>query len=79
MNLLEERKKKNFTQREVGKLSGISESYYNMIENGERKPPVKTAKRIASVLGFSWTQFFDDGDCHCDAEDERSKNLNPDD
>lgn len=62
MNLLEERKKKNFTQRKVGELSGISESYYSMIESGERKPPVKTAKRIAAVLGFNWTQFFKDGD-----------------
>ena len=71
MNLLEERKKKNFTQREVGELSGISESYYSMIESGERKPPVKTAKRIAAVLGFNWTQFFEDGDGQTE-DDENS-------
>ena len=60
VNLMEERKKANFTQREVGKLSGISESYYSMIESGDRKPTVKTAKKIAAVLGFDWTLFFDD-------------------
>lgn len=60
MNLMRERKKANFTQREVGKLSGISESYYSMIESGDRKPTVKTAKKIAAVLGFDWTLFFED-------------------
>lgn len=60
MNLIGERKKANFTQREVGKLSGISESYYSMIESGDRKPTVKTAKKIAAVLGFDWTLFFED-------------------
>lgn len=60
VNLMEERKKANFTQREVGKLSGISESYYSMIESGDRKPTVKTAKKIAAALGFDWTLFFDD-------------------
>ena len=60
MNLMRERKKANFTQREVGKLSGISESYYSMIESGDRKPTVKTAKKIAAVLGFNWTLFFED-------------------
>ena len=60
MNLMGERKKANFTQREVGKLSGISESYYSMIESGDRKPTVKTAKKIAAVLGIDWTLFFED-------------------
>ena len=60
MNLIEERKRANFTQREVGRLSGISESYYSMIESGERKPTVKTAKKIAAVLGFDWALFFED-------------------
>ncbi len=60
MNLIEERKRANFTQREVGRLSSISESYYSMIESGERKPTVKTAKKIAAVLGFDWTLFFED-------------------
>lgn len=60
VNLMEERKKANFTQREVGKLSGISESYYSMIESGDRKPTVKTAKKIAAALGFDWTLFFED-------------------
>lgn len=31
-----------------------------MIESGDRKPTVKTAKKIAAALGFDWTLFFDD-------------------
>ncbi|MBQ1281475.1 MAG: helix-turn-helix transcriptional regulator [Oscillospiraceae bacterium] len=48
------------TIREVGDRAGISESFYCMIENGERRPSVETAKKIASVLGFDWTLFYPD-------------------
>lgn len=45
---------------EVAKGSGISESYYSMIESGERNVPVDTAKKIAEALGFEWTKFYED-------------------
>jgi len=32
------------------------------IELGERQPSVKVAKKIASVLGFDWTLFYQDED-----------------
>jgi len=32
------------------------------IENGNANPSVKVAKKIAAVLGFDWTRFFDDED-----------------
>lgn len=51
---------KNMTIRKVCDLAGISESFYCMIENGERRPSVETAKKIAAVLGFDWTMFFPD-------------------
>ena len=37
----------------------ISQSYYASIENGVRTPSVPVAKKIAGVLDFSWTRFFD--------------------
>lgn len=52
--------KKNLTMRQVGEAAEISESFYSMIENGERRPSVETAKKIAAVLGFDWTMFFPD-------------------
>lgn len=57
--LIEARKKKGLTQVEVATKSGISRQYYNFIENGERNCPVDTAKKIAQVLDFSWTKFFE--------------------
>jgi len=30
------------------------------IENGNANPSVKVAKKIAAVLGFDWTRFYED-------------------
>ena len=46
--------------QETAKKSGISYPHYNFIENGKRRPSVEVAKRIAGVLGFEWTRFFED-------------------
>ena len=59
MNLCNLRKKKNLTMREVGLMANISESMYSLIENGKRRPSVDVAKRIAAVLNFDWTLFFE--------------------
>ncbi len=58
--LFEIRKNKNLTMAEVAARSNISESYYSMIESGNRDVPVHTAKKIAKVLGFNWTKFYED-------------------
>lgn len=60
INLADLRKEKNLTQAEVSERSGIARSAYTNIENGERRPSVETAKKIAAVLGFSWVRFFED-------------------
>ncbi|WP_047758090.1 helix-turn-helix transcriptional regulator [Geobacillus sp. ZGt-1] len=54
---------KKMTQKELAELAGISRSTYAMIENGQRNPSVEVAKRIANVLSFDWTYFFED-ECH---------------
>jgi len=46
------------TQRQISEFCGISESYYSLIENGIRNVPVKTAKKIAKILNFDWTEFY---------------------
>ena len=48
----------NLTQEEVAHRTGITRQFYSMIENGERTPSVKVAKKIASTLGVDWTLFF---------------------
>ena len=57
--LREIRKENNFTMKQVAKKSGISESAYCFIERGSRNPSVNVAKKIAKVLGFNWTRFYE--------------------
>ena len=50
------------TQAQIAKAAGITQQMYSFIELGERRPSVEVAKKIASVLGFDWTRFFEDED-----------------
>jgi putative transcriptional regulator len=60
--LVQFRKAKNLTQREVAELAGISRSYYGDIEQGTKGASGKAAKKISVVLGFPMDLFFaDDG------------------
>lgn len=60
VDLKELRKQRGMKGVEVAKQSGISYQYYNFLENGKRRPAVPVAKRIAAVLDFDWTRFFED-------------------
>ena len=51
---------KGLTGEDVCREAGISPSGLSMIETGKRRPSVSLAKRIAAVLGFDWTLFFED-------------------
>lgn len=53
------RNKKELTQDEVAKLAEMPRTTYSSIEQGRRRPSVENAMRIASVLGFDWTYFFE--------------------
>jgi len=50
----------NMTQEQLAKKVGISRTMITEIENGNANPSVKVAKKIAAVLGFNWTRFYDD-------------------
>lgn len=52
------REKEKMTQVQVAKLAGIAESYYSMIETGDRRPSVEVAQAIAAILHFDWQLFF---------------------
>jgi putative transcriptional regulator len=58
--LKELRERKEMTQSQVAESCKISRSYYTHIEKGTKTPSVENAKKIASVLDFSWTNFFED-------------------
>lgn len=56
--LINIRKIKGLTQKDVAALCGISRSYYADIEQGTRNPKPSTAQDIGGTLGFDWTLFF---------------------
>lgn len=58
--LKKQRKALHLTQEQLANETGVSLSLIWKIENGERKPSVKIAKRIANVLGFPWTDFYEE-------------------
>ena len=60
VKLKEIRMSKNMNIKDVATQASISEAMYCLVENGKRRPSVDTAKRIANVLDFDWTKFFDD-------------------
>lgn len=47
------------TTKEIGYLTGFTQSYYSQIENGRHAIPVRTAKKIAEALGFDWQRFYE--------------------
>lgn len=57
--LVNKRTEKKLTQKQVATGANIERAYYTQIELGTRRPSVSVAKRIASVLDFDWTIFFD--------------------
>lgn len=54
------REDKGFTQEELAAKIGITRQHIGLIENGVVAPSVEVAKKIAAVLGFDWTRFFED-------------------
>ena len=55
-------KSRNMTQEQLAKKVGISRTMITEIENGNADPSVRVAKKIAAVLGFDWTLFYQDED-----------------
>ncbi|CEH28105.1 DNA-binding helix-turn-helix protein [Aneurinibacillus migulanus] len=58
--LVEIREGKGYTQEQVAAAANIKRAYYTQIENGVRTPSVPVAQKIAAILHFEWTFFFDD-------------------
>lgn len=57
--VIQARKNKGYTQKQVAELSKVSEEYISLIESGKRKPSVKVAKKLGAVLDIQWTIFFE--------------------
>jgi transcriptional regulator with XRE-family HTH domain len=70
--LKDTRSNAGLTQKDIADKSGITRQHYNFIENNERRPSVQSAKKIAEVLGFNWTKFFEVDD----ADSEKQLTVN---
>jgi len=60
VDLKELREKKLLTQQQLAEMVGVDRTLISKIESGAAQPSVTTAKKIATVLGFDWTKFFED-------------------
>ncbi len=68
----EKREVKGLTRAQLGHLCGISEQFVYYIETGGRRPSPKIAKKIAIILEFEWTKFYDDsGICESDKTNDQ--------
>ncbi|MCQ4921516.1 helix-turn-helix transcriptional regulator [Tissierella carlieri] len=57
-NLEAIRIEKELSHNEIAKSSGISRSFYTLIENGNRTPSMGVAKKISLVLDLTLDEFF---------------------
>lgn len=55
------------TQAEIANRAGIKQPSYCNIETGKWHPSVATAKKIAAVLGFDWTRFYEEDEAGKDS------------
>lgn len=54
------RENKKMTQNNLACCVGVTRQHIGLIENGTAVPSVTVAKKIASILDFDWTKFFED-------------------
>lgn len=66
--LLAVREEKQVTQKFVSEQVGIAQPSYCNIEKGKCSPSVATAKKIAAILGFDWTRFYEEDGAGKDSE-----------
>lgn len=52
------RKEQGYTQQKLADESGVNRTTIAMIESRVNKPSIKTAKKLAKILGVNWTLFF---------------------
>ncbi len=57
--LIKLREKKELTQEQVAILCGTTQITICHIENGARRPSPELAQKIAKILNFKWTKFYE--------------------
>ena len=57
--LIAYRKAKGLTQQDIAEILNVNINTYSFYEQGLRRPSPKNAKRIAQILDFDWTKFYE--------------------
>ena len=57
--LIDKRRHSGLSQARLAEKAEISQSFLAEIERGKKRPSVPVAKKIAAVLGFDWTRFYE--------------------
>jgi len=57
-SIKEQRKKMALSLEKLSKISGISISHLSRIERGNRRPSIRTLKKIAKPLGFDLQELL---------------------
>lgn len=57
--LIDARLNKGYSQTDMARAVQVSQPSYWAYERGAKRPSPETAKKIASVLGFPWTRFYE--------------------
>lgn len=59
-NIRKYRRKKNLTQKQLGELLELSNTYLSDIENNRTNPSIKTLKKLAKALEISYILLLED-------------------
>lgn len=51
--MIEARKEKNLTQKDLSEITGIAQADISKLENGTANPSIKTLQRLAKGMGMS--------------------------
>ena len=62
MILKEKRIEKGMTQQEVAEAVGITDMAVSYYESGQRIPKPAMAKKLGELLGFDWTEIYEEDD-----------------
>jgi transcriptional regulator with XRE-family HTH domain len=57
--LIKLRQNRKLEQQDVSELIGVTQQFYNYIENGKRRPSPDVAIKIGNVLNFDWRLFYE--------------------
>lgn len=58
--LIKKRESKNKSQEQLAEECNVTQMAISNIENGYRRPSPELSKKIAKVLGFEWTKFYEE-------------------